>query len=64
MESSDKLIIEAGGKKIEIPLHLAEITLHKDWTTKGKETPELIIRAKALDKEETKKMGEMYALIC
>ena len=59
----DKLIIEAGGKRVEVPLHLVKIELSKDWG-EGGSGPEISIRAIATSKEETQKWGEIYGLVC
>lgn len=62
--AQDKLIIEAKGKRVEVPLHMAKIELHKGWDKKSEEVPELIIRAIATNKEETQKWGEIFGLVC
>lgn len=63
MKSTDKLIIEAKGKRLEIPLHLVKIELHKGWG-RNNEQPELIIRAVGADKVETEKWAESFAKLC
>ena len=61
--AEDKIIIEAKGKKIEIPLHMTRIELRKNWG-KDRTGPELIIKAIVRDEEETKKWAEIYEKIC
>ena len=61
--SKDRIIIEAKGEKIEIPLHMTKIELHKNWG-KDRAGPELIIKAIARNEEETKKWAEIYEKIC
>jgi len=59
----DKIIINAEGKKIEIPLHLTTIELRKNWGAK-RAGPELVITAVARNEEETKKWAEIYEKTC
>ena len=61
--AQDKLIIEAKGKRLEIPLHLVKIELHKNWGAKGA-PPELTIRAIGMDEKETEKWADTFAKIC
>lgn len=64
MESIDKLIIETKGEKLEIPLHMVKIELHKGWGKNEGSGPELVIRAIGADAKETEKWAESYAKIC
>jgi len=59
----DRIIIEAKGEKIEIPLHMTTIELCKNWGAK-RAGPELVIKAIARNEEETKKWAEIYEKIC
>ena len=61
--AQDKLIIEAKGKRVEIPLHMVKLELHKNWG-KEKGPLELVIRAIATSEEEGQQWGELYGLVC
>lgn len=61
--SKDKIIIEAKGKKIEIPLHITRLELNKNWG-KDRVGPEIVIKAIARNEEETKAWAEIYEKTC
>jgi len=59
----NKIIIEAKGKKVEIPLHIIKLELNKSWGS-NEGAPEIVIGAVAINEEEKQRWGEIYGLLC